>query len=151
MNLKKLLEVMIRSLAAIFVGMALISFIAEGVEFLLVAMVNGSPTTDPESYFETRNRPAMLAAKFVYNTLAALSGGYVTAWVAGRRPVHLGIILALLQTAGLIYGMTGSPFADTTPMWVWVVLCVTMPPTIMIGVMIQTFGRPNLPRFQRKH
>ena len=54
-------------------GMMLISLIAEGIAFLPVALVHGSVTTDQEVDFGIRNRPPILAGKFVYNNLAALN------------------------------------------------------------------------------
>lgn len=122
-----------RSFAAVFAGLMLISFVSEGIEFLLVAFIHGSPTSVPEVYLEIRNRPLILAIKFIYNNFAAFAGGYAAAWIAGRAHIWPGTFLAVLQMAGLVYGMTASPYANTTPMWAWVGLCATMPPFIVIG------------------
>ena len=74
MAIKEILIQTLRSVLGVFFGIMLISLIAEGIEFLLVALVHGSITTDQDVYFEIRNRPAMLAAKFIYNSVAALAG-----------------------------------------------------------------------------
>ena len=111
----------------------LISIIAEGIEFLLVALVHGSITTDQDVYFGIGNRPPLLALKFAYNTFAGSAGGYVAAWIAVRAPVWHGLFLATVQLSGFIYGMTASPYASTTPMWAWIGLAATMTPIIVIG------------------
>ncbi len=133
MTSKDILIQAFRSVLGVFIGLMLISIIAEGIEFLLVALVHGSITTDQDVYFGIRNRPALLASKFVYNNFAGLAGGYVAAWIAGRAPVWHGLVLALVQLGGLIYGMTASPYAGTTPMWAWIALAATMTPIILVG------------------
>jgi len=133
MAIKDILIQALRSALGVFLGLMLISFIAEGIEFLLVALVHGSTTTDQEIYFEIRNRPVLLGTKFIYNSIAGLAGGYITAWIAGRAPIWHGVFLAAVQLAGLIYGMTASPYAGTTPMWAWIGLAGTMTPIIVLG------------------
>ena len=133
MTRKDMLIQVLRSVLGVFISLMLISIIAEGIEFLLVALVHGSITTDQDAYFGIRNRPPLLAIKFVYNTFAGFAGGYVAAWIAGRAPVWHGLLLATVQLAGFIYGMTASPYASTTPMWAWIALAGTMTPAIVIG------------------
>jgi len=133
MTFKGVLIQALRSVLGMFLGLMVMSVIAEGIEFILVALVHGSVTTDQDIYFEIRNRPALLAAKFFYNSAAGLAGGYVTAWIAGRAPIWHGAFLAALQLAGLIYGMTASPYASTTPLWAWIGLAGTMTPIILFG------------------
>lgn len=133
MAIKEILIQTLRSVLGVFFGLMLISLIAEGIEFLLVALVHGSITTDQDVYFEIRNRPAMLAAKFIYNSVAGLAGGYLTGWIAGRAPIWHGVFLAAVQLAGFIYGMTASPYANTTPMWAWIGLAGTTTPIIVFG------------------
>jgi hypothetical protein len=133
MSIKDILIQALRSVLGVFLGLMLISLIAEGIEFLLVALVHGSITTDQEVYFEIRNRPALLGIKFIYNSVAGLAGGYVTAWIASRAPIWHGVFLAAVQLSGFIYGMTASPYASTTPMWAWIGLAGTMTPMIVFG------------------
>lgn len=133
MSIKDVLIQALRSVLGVFLGLMLISLIAEGIEFLLVALVHGSITTDQEVYFEIRNRPALLGIKFIYNSVAGLAGGYVTAWIARRAPIWHGVFLAAVQLSGFIYGMTASPYASTTPMWAWIGLAGTMTPMIVFG------------------
>ncbi|NJN83271.1 MAG: hypothetical protein HC802_13955 [Caldilineaceae bacterium] len=135
-----------RSVLAVFVGLMLISLIAEGIEFMLVTLIHGSVTADEQIYFAIRNRPAILMAKLLYNSIAGLAGGYAVAWIAGRAPVWHGIFLAGVQLAALVYGMTVAPFATTTPLWVWLLLAATMPVMIVAGSLLrfrQTARRQN--------
>jgi hypothetical protein len=74
----------LRSMFAVFAGLVLLSVIVEPLEFGLVTLVNGEVTTDPDIYFRVRNTPAFLAAKVVYNTAAAIVGGWVAARLAPR-------------------------------------------------------------------
>lgn len=95
MEIKEILIQTLRSVLGVFFGLMLISLIAEGIEFLLVALVRGSITTDQDVYFEIRNRPAMLTAKFIYNSVAGLAGGCI----AGRAPIWHGVFLEAVQLA----------------------------------------------------
>ena len=133
MSIKDVLIQALRGMLGVFLGLMLSSLIAEGIEFLLVALVHGSITTDQEVYFEIRNRPALLGIKFIYNSVAGFAGGYITAWVACRAPIWHGVFPATVQLAGFIYGMTASPYASTTPMWAWIGLAATMTPMIVFG------------------
>jgi hypothetical protein len=114
MSIKDILVQALRSVLGVFLGLMLISLIAEGIEFLLVALVHGSVTTDQEVYFEVRNRSALLGIEFIYNSVAGLAGGYITAWIACRAPIWHGVFLAAVQLAGFLDGMTASPYASTT-------------------------------------
>lgn len=128
---------MLRTVAGVLAGLVLISVIAEGIEFGLVTLLHGSVTQDPEVYFGVRNQPGVLAFKLVYNTFAALAGGFVCAWIADRMEVMHGMLLAIVQTAGFIYGMTASPYAHTTPMWMWIALIVVSAVGIVWGARLR--------------
>lgn len=114
----------LRTVAGVFAGLMSITLIAEGIEFGLVTALHGSVTQDPQVYFGVRNQPWVLGLKLLYNTVAALAGGWVCAWIAGRLEMLHGMLLAVVQTAGFIYGMTASPYANTTPLWMWIALTV---------------------------
>jgi len=127
----------LRTVGGVLAGLVLISMIAEGIEFVLVTALHGSVTMDPDTYFAIRNRPGVLAFKLVYNSVAALAGGFVCAWIAGRMEMLHGLLLAAVQTAGFIYGMTASPFAHTTPLWMWIVLTVLTAAAVFFGAHIR--------------
>ncbi|GAB5403949.1 MAG: hypothetical protein Aurels2KO_21800 [Aureliella sp.] len=109
-----------RGSIAVFCGLVLMSLIAEPVEFLLVALSNGGITTDQDQYFQIRNRTPILVLKFLYNGLAATMAGYATAAIAVKHPKVHGHLLAIIQSALFVWGMTLSEFAGTTPKWFWI-------------------------------
>lgn len=86
----------IRTTIAIFIGILVISTVVELLEFSLVALVNGEPTTDPDLYFSIRNQGWFLAVKLLYNTVAAVGAGFLVAYIAGWAPNEHGILLAVL-------------------------------------------------------
>lgn len=127
----------LRSLIAVLGGIALISLIVEPLEFTLVNAVADQPIADMAAYFAIRNRPGMLAAKLVYNTLAALLGGYMTAKIAGATEMTHAAVAAAAQTAALIWGFTASEFAPYTPVWMRVALVLLTGPAMMAGAIIR--------------
>lgn len=122
-----------QSILAVFIGIMVISLVIEVIEFGIITALHGSITTDSNIYFEIRNRLPVILFKFVYNGIAAFLGGYVTAWVANRQQVGHGIALALIQAISLVWGMSVSPFAQSTPPWVWMMLILLMSPAIIFG------------------
>ncbi len=88
----------LRSVLAIFAGIVAISVVVEGLEFVLVALVRGEPTTEPEAFYAVRNAAWFLAVKLVYNTGAALGAGYLAALIAGYAEFKHGLVLAAVQT-----------------------------------------------------
>ena len=123
----------LRSALGIVVGLALTSVIVEGLEFGLVSLLHGGVTTDPDLYSSIRNRPGVLAAKLAYNTAAALFGGFVAAWIAGRAPVAHGVTLAVIQTAAFAWALANPGIRRTTPDWMWVCLIVLSAAAIVAG------------------
>jgi len=137
----------LRSVLAVVVGLVLISVVVESVEFGLVSLVNRGMTTDPDVYFSVRNRLAFLGAKLVYNTAAAIGGGWVAAWLARRAPVAHGIVLALIQTAAFGWAVANPALRRSTPDWMWICLIVLTFAGIVAGSLLQSrrippSGRP---------
>jgi hypothetical protein len=128
----------VRSLLAVLGGILLISLLVEPLEFTLVGAIAGGPVTDIEGYFAVRNRPGFLAAKVVYNTAAALLGGYMVAKIAGHAEMWHAGVAAALQTAALIWGATASEYAPFTPVWMWVVLTLLTGPAMLAGGAVRT-------------
>jgi hypothetical protein len=135
----------LRSVIAVIAGLLLISLIVEPLEFALVALVHGEPTTDPEIYSSVRNRPLFLAAKLVYNTLAAVAGGFVAARLAPRAPIHHAIALVIVQTAAFAYAIATPEMRRTTPDPIWVCLFVLTAIGIMGGAHLQRRMRAKAP------
>ena len=131
----------IRSIIAVMGGIAVISLVVEALEFTLVTAVSGGSIADMSGYFEVRNRPTILTAKVVYNTLAAVLGGYTTAKIAGTRElIHTGVA-AVIQTVALIWGFTLGEYASFTPAWTRIALVLLMGPAMMAGGMIRAKAR----------
>jgi hypothetical protein len=127
---------LLKSAAAVFVGLLLISVIVEPIEFLLVGLAGGGFTTDPEAYFAVRNRPGILAAKLGYNTLGAIAGGYVAARLAPGAPLGHGVVLAIVQTLAFGWALITPEIRETTPDWMWSTLIVATAAGILWGAML---------------
>ena len=127
----------LRSVAAVAVGLILLSVVVESVEFGLVTIAHGATTTDPVTYFGVRNRAWFLAAKLAYNTAAAVLAGYVTARLAGRARVAHGFALAVVQTAAFAWALANVEMRKWTPDWMWFALMVLTFAGILIGARLQ--------------
>ena len=128
----------VRSILAILGGIGLVSIVSQLLEFTLVGAAAGGQLTGMQQYFEVRNRPSILAAGLVYNTVAAVLGGYMVAKIAGAQEMAHARIAALVQTAALIYGFTVGEFAQFTPGWMRVALIGLMGPAMLAGATIRT-------------
>jgi hypothetical protein len=126
----------LRSVVAVLAGLVLISAVVEPLEFVLVALVNGQPTTDPERYFAVRNQPLFLAAKLMYNTVAAVGAGFVTAWLAPSAWVRHGIAMAVLQTVAFGWGLASPELRRTTPEWMWAALIPLTAAGVVLGAVL---------------
>ncbi|MBI4888723.1 MAG: hypothetical protein HY824_16615 [Acidobacteria bacterium] len=127
----------IRSIIAVLGGLAVVSLVTESLEFTLVTAASGGTVADMAGYFQVRNRPAILAAKLVYNTLAGVLGGYMTAKVAGARELRHGVVVAVVQTAALIWGFTAGEYAAFTPAWMRVALLLLTGPAMVAGASVR--------------
>jgi len=127
----------VRSIVAILAGIGVVSLVTQFMEFTLVGAAAGGQLTDMAHYFEVRNRPSILAAGLVYNTVAAILGGYVTAKIAGHQETAHARIAALVMTASLIYGFTVGEFARFTPVWMRIALVALTAPAVLVGATIR--------------
>ena len=128
----------IRTIAGVLAGIILISVLVEGIEFGLVALLHGEKTTDPDLYYSIRNQTWSLALKLVYNTLAAIIGGFGTALIAGYEHRKHGIALAILQTLSFGYALTQPEISKWTPAWMWFSLIFLSFVGIIFGSHIQS-------------
>jgi hypothetical protein len=113
-----------RSVLAVLVGLILISTVVEAIEFGLVTLINGKPTTDPVTYYAIRNRPWFLMLKLLYNTLAAVGAGYLVARIAGYAGLRHAVALAFVQTVAFVWALTQPQMRQWAPDWMWVSLIV---------------------------
>src|SRR4051794_12841026 len=92
-----------RMLAGVVIGMVVVTMLAEAMEFATVTVANGGFTTDPPVYFGLRNRPSIITFSLFYKTVAGVSGGFMAAWIARQKKLLVGISLAALQAATLLW------------------------------------------------
>jgi len=133
----------VRSVIAVLGGLAVTSLVTEALEFTLVTAASGGTITDMNGYFQVRNRPTILVAKLVYNTLAGVLGGYLAAKVAGTRELLHGGAAAALQTAALIWGFTAGEFAAFTPIWMRIALVLLTGPAMLAGASVRARAVQN--------
>jgi hypothetical protein len=129
MNTKRV----VRSILAIIIGIVFISGVVELLEFSLVTAVNGQPTTDPNVYYGIRNRGWFLIIKLLYNTLAAIAGGFIAAWIAGYAPLKHGFALAIIQTLAFGAGLLQPAIRNSAPAWLWVALVLLTFAGVLLG------------------
>ena len=129
----------LRSIIAVLGGIGLAT-----LEFTLVSAAAGGAITDLAGYFEVRNRPAILAAKLVYNSVAAILGGYMTARIAGSREMLHAGVAAAVQTFALIWGFTVGEYAAFTPVWMRVALVLLTGPAMLVGASVRAKAARHL-------
>lgn len=133
----------IRSIIAVLGGIGLFALVTETLEFTLVTAAGGGSISDMATYFAVRNRPVILVAKLLYNTLAAILAGYMTAKVAGRGELLHAAVVAIVQTIALVWGFTTGEYASFTPAWMRVALALTTGPAMVLGASIRARATAN--------
>ena len=123
----------LRSLLAIVGGMLFITISVEALEWTLVTAINRAPITDPEAYFAVRNGTGFLLVKVIYNTAAAVAGGYLAARIAGRAEILHGLAVAGIQTGSFVWAVFQPEMRRWTPMWMWIVLIFVSAVGIIYG------------------
>jgi hypothetical protein len=136
----------IRSVLAIVIGMAIITGIAEAVEYLIVSVIKGvkADPANPDAYFAARNESSILALKHVYNFLAGLAGGFIGVWVAGRKEMAHGWVLMLIQALAIAYAMLTPSLAKGAPLWAWVSFGVATLVGIYAGALLRVKRKKRL-------
>ena len=122
-------------------GVGFVSLIVEFLEFTLVNAYAGARIADMGTYLAIRNEPLLLGAKLVYNTLAALLGGYITAKVAVGEEMAHAYIAAAVKTAAMIWGFTTDELAGDTPVWMMAALLVSTGPGMLAGAWVRAKAR----------
>jgi hypothetical protein len=126
----------LRSVLAVAAGLLSITALVEPLEFFLVGLVNGGLTTDPEVYSGIRNGRGFLVLKLVYNSAAAVAGGFLAARLARRAPISHGLIVALLQTAAFAWAVSNPDLRRSAPGWLWAALIPLTAAGIMSGAFL---------------
>jgi len=138
-----------RSVVAVVAGVMLVSMVVETLEFGLVALVEGRPVTDPVSYYGVRNRPWFLGVKLIYTAVAAVSGGYVTAWIAGSAPIRHAVVLAVLQTLAFAWAVVQPDLRVWMPGWMWAAVAAVTAAGILAGARLRVSLRTSSRRNRR--
>lgn len=132
----------VRLVLGILVALMAITFVTEAIEFTTVKLVSGESyaylSNNQQEYFRIRNQPGVLIFKVVYNFIAALTGGFLVAWISGFH-ARIGLyILIGIQTLSLVWAGFFSELSGTGPIWMWVALIVVTPVGIYLGYRIRT-------------
>jgi len=130
----------LRSVLAVIIGLFLISALVEGVEFALVGAIHGQPITNPEEYYAIRNLPWFLGLKLIYNSLAAIAGGYISALIAGYAKIKHGVALAGIQTLAFIWAIVQPDLGQRLAVWFWMLLIFLSVGGILLGAVFQARG-----------
>jgi hypothetical protein len=85
------------------------------------------------SRFPTDGAPtgSYLTVNIAYSLVAALAGGYVSAWIAPRLPVQHAVALGVFTPVMSI--VSAMQFGNRQPRWYQVLLAVLMPPAVVLG------------------
>jgi hypothetical protein len=84
-----------------------------------------------------------LAVNISYNLLAALTGGYLAARIAGRAPLRHAVALAALSVGMTIVSVLAAD--QEQPRWYRVFLVVVIPAVIVAGGWLRGRGRAAEP------
>lgn len=123
----------LRTALAVLLGMVFITVGVEVLEWTLVTAIHQAPTQDPEIYFGIRNGPVFLVVKLLYNTAAAVGGGYLAARVAKHSEMLIGLGLALIQGLALIWAAFQPDLNQWAPVWLFPALAVVSVVGILYG------------------
>jgi hypothetical protein len=122
---------MIRSIASVLLGLAVIIVTSFGIEAAATPpLMMMFPDALPNEVAMSHNA-AVLIFTFVYTFFCVVAGGYVTAWLASRSAVRHAVILGVLQSAFTIPAMIA--YADKAPLWGWIVSMIVVIPAAWCG------------------
>jgi hypothetical protein len=122
---------MIRSVLSVLAGIVVLtvtSFAIEaGVDPLLARIF---PNALPDHAAITHNLPASMFM-FFYTSLCVVAGGYVTGYLARRRPAVHAVVMGAVQDALTVWAMVSLP--DVAPLRNWIVAILLAIPTAWLG------------------
>ena len=121
----------------VIIGLLVITFVAEMIEFTIVKSVSKKSfeylQTNQNEYFDIRNRNWILIAKMFYSLIAGIIGGYLTTWISKKMSGIAILVLIIIQVISLIWGGFISNLSSTGPIWMWIYLVLIVPIGIWIG------------------
>ena len=117
------------------------AFLALVAGFLSMAILVGVITTglmksSPQWVGVTgRPRLAYVLVNFAYSLLAAMIGGYVTAWIAAGNPLKHVLVLAIIVL--LLGALSALQQRRIQPIWYQLLLMVITPAGVMLGGLLR--------------
>lgn len=117
---------MLRSAGAVIAGFVFIGALSFGADAILRALVPGAY----DAAGRATSVPILLAIQ-AYVAVFAVSGCYLTARIAGRRPMLHALVLGAL---GLVFNVAGAiALWDTAPAWYHILSLVLVMPYAWLG------------------
>jgi hypothetical protein len=122
---------MIRSIAAVLAGLIVLTVLSFAIEWaadpLLLRLF---PQALPDRSALESNLYAALFMYF-YTTLCVLAGGYVTAWLARRRPVGHAVAMGVVELGLTVWAMKA--VVVHAPLRNWIIGLVMVVPAAWCG------------------
>lgn len=125
---------LVRSVVAVVAGFVVMA----GIVMLLTPVVARYYHAED---FRTTMNPGFMMANLAYTAVAAIIGGFVTAWVAGYREIRHASALGLLMIAMSFVSMRTQ--GEHQPGWYEVVIGGCGPIAAMLGAALRMLVRPK--------
>ena len=123
---------LLRSMLAIIAGFITMNFIVIALTLVSIATMHISSGHPPPGY---------LIVNVLYSLLAAASAGFVTALVAGYRPLtHAGVLAGIMLVFGLF---SYKHYTGTQPLWYQWLMIAVGPLCVIGGAAIYHAVRPR--------
>jgi hypothetical protein len=133
---------MIRSVLAIFAGIAVLTVASFAIEAALdPVLIWAFPETLPGSVALSSN-PWVRALTFTYGFMCVAAGGYVAAHVARRLPVTHAAVMGIIQ-AGLTIVAMLSPVGNHASPLQWILTAILSIPAALVGGVVYKGRKPN--------
>jgi hypothetical protein len=124
---------LLRSVAAVLIGILLAYLLPRLMEQVLVASVAGRELYTAGDYFAARNTAGPLAARLVLTFFLGTLAGHMAARIAKEDAVRTVGIAAIALTAMMIWEFTAGDMAWGTPIWMRVAIVALTGPSMMLG------------------
>lgn len=124
-------------IVSVIAGLFIISFITEAIEFTTILNISNLSMSElyrnQPLYLELRNQTHILVFKLFYTTMAGIIGGYVAVFISHYFKKTAVFSLMILQTASLIWAAFFSGLSASLPLWIWILLIISVPSGIFVG------------------
>ena len=130
---------MIRSILAVLAGLVALTIVSFAVELAAdPLLMHLFPQELPDAAALAGSLPARLFM-LAYTTFAIGVGGYVTAWIARRRPLLHAAIMGAIEAGFTLDVMIAMPFHELhpAPRWIWITGVILTIPVACLGAAIR--------------